>query len=103
MRRLSSLTVLAVTGLVAGCGVRMAPAPVAPLPVASPHETQLPQVAPSVPLLDPIEALIATSEGHFAAGQRELELGHLAAASVQFDKAVDVILASPSGGRGEPR
>lgn len=81
----------------------MAPAPVAQLPVAAPHETQIPVVAPSVPLLDPIESLIATSEGHFAAGQRELEQGHLAAASVQFDKAVDVIHASPSGGRGEPR
>lgn len=104
MRRLSSLTVLAVTGLVAGCGARVAPAlPVAPLPVTAPHETQVPLVMPSVPLMDPIESLIATSEGHFVAGQRELELGHLAGASVLFDQAVDVLHATSGGGRGEPR
>ncbi len=106
MRHVASLIVLAVSGLVAGCGARVAPAaPAAPLPVpvAAPEALVLPVIAPAAPLRDPIETLIATSEGHFAAGQRELELGHLAAASALFDQAVDVIHTSATGGRGEPR
>ncbi len=104
MRHAASLIVLAVSGVVAGCGARVAPVlPAAPLPVVAPENLVVPEVAPVAPLRDPIDALIATSEGHFAAGQRELELGHLAAASLLFDKAVDVIHASATGGRGEPR
>jgi membrane-bound lytic murein transglycosylase D len=104
MRVLTNLTVLAVSGLVVGCSARIAPAvPVDPLPVSSPQQTPVPEVTPSVSLVDPIDALIATSEGHFAAGQQQLQLGHLTAASALFDRAVDVLLASPTGARGEPR
>lgn len=104
MRHVASLIVLAVSGVVAGCGTRVAPAaPAAPLPVVMPENLIVPVVAPAAPLRDPIDALIATSEGHFAAGQRELELGHLTAASLLFDQAVDVIHTSATGGRGEPR
>jgi membrane-bound lytic murein transglycosylase D len=104
MRVLTNLTVLAVSGLVVGCSARVAPAvPLASLPVSSPQQTQLPDATPPVALLDPIESLIAQSEAHFAAGQKELQLGHLTAASARFDQAVDVLLASPTGARGEPR
>jgi membrane-bound lytic murein transglycosylase D len=47
--------------------------------------------------------LIADSERHFEAGQKELDLGHVAAAKTDFDKAIDVLLESPYGGRTEPR
>jgi len=104
MRALTHLTVLAISGFVVGCSARVAPAvPVADLPVSTPQQTQVPDVMPSVALVDPIDALIAISEGHFAAGQKELQLGHLTAASTLFDRAVDVLLAAPTGARGEPR
>lgn len=102
MRRLLSCVALA--GLVAGCGSRVAPAlPAVPLPVVSAHEAPVPEVVPAIALVDPIDALITLSEGYMAAGQRELELGHLTAAGALFDKAVDVIVTSAFGGRGEPR
>jgi membrane-bound lytic murein transglycosylase D len=104
MRVLTNLTVLALSGIVVGCSARTSPAvPVAPLPVSPPQHTQVPDVTPSVALLDPIASLIAQSEGHFAAGQKELQLGHLTAASLLFDQAVDILLTSPTGARGEPR
>jgi membrane-bound lytic murein transglycosylase D len=47
--------------------------------------------------------LIATSQSHYAAGERELKLGHLERARFEFDRAVDVLLESPYGGRTDPR
>jgi len=47
--------------------------------------------------------LIAESEGHFKAGQDALELGHVEAARSAFDLAVNLLLESPYGARGEPR
>ena len=67
-----------------------AQAPVTPAPVAS---------AP----VDPVAALIATSQEHFTAGERELKLGHLERARVEFDRAVDVLLESPYGARTDAR
>jgi membrane-bound lytic murein transglycosylase D len=52
---------------------------------------------------DPVLTLIAESEQHFEAGQRELELGHVGGAKLEFDRAVNVLLESPYGGRTEPR
>ena len=43
------------------------------------------------------------SERHFKAGQTELEQGHFEAAKQDFDKAIEVLLESPFGGRTEPR
>lgn len=104
MRAVTSLIVVAVSGFVVGCSARVAPAvPAAPLPVTTTLDVPVAAVAPQVPLSDPVDALIAQSERHFLDGQRELELGHLAAASELFDKAVDVLLVSPLGGRSEPR
>jgi len=39
---------------------------------------------------DPVEDLIASSNGHFEAGQAELQLGHLEGARAEFNKALDV-------------
>ena len=46
---------------------------------------------------------MAAAEGHFSAGQRELALGHADAAKREFNQATGVLLASPYGGRTEPR
>jgi membrane-bound lytic murein transglycosylase D len=52
---------------------------------------------------DPVLMLIATSERHFKAGQKELEQGHVEAAKLEFNRAVELLLESPYGGRTEPR
>jgi membrane-bound lytic murein transglycosylase D len=43
------------------------------------------------------------SEAHFAAGEREVRMGHLVRARAEFDRAVDVLLESPYGVRSQPR
>jgi len=62
-----------------------------------------PVVQPAALVEDPVLTLIATSDRHFRAGQRELEQGHVEAARQEFDRAVDVLLESPYGARTEPR
>jgi membrane-bound lytic murein transglycosylase D len=52
---------------------------------------------------DPVLSLIASSDNHFVAGQKELEQGHFEAAKQEFNRAVDVLLESPYGARTEPR
>src|SRR5580704_16681192 len=64
----------------------------APVPQAS--------VAPAE---DPVLTLIADSDRHFRLGQQELDLGHVEAAKLEFNRAIDVLLESPYGGRTEPR
>ncbi len=56
-----------------------------------------------LPPADPVEELIAESQRHFVAGERELALGHLEQARMSFDLSVDVLLKSPYGARSEPR
>lgn len=60
-------------------------------------------VVQAAPVQDPVLTLVAASNGHFQAGQRELEQGHFEAAKVEFDRAVDMLLESPDGARTEPR
>jgi peptidoglycan lytic transglycosylase D len=52
---------------------------------------------------DPVLTLIATSDRHFTAGEKELEQGHVEAAKQEFNRAVDVLLESAYGARTEPR
>jgi membrane-bound lytic murein transglycosylase D len=59
--------------------------------------------AEPVPAHDPIADLIAESQRHFAAGERELGLGHLEQARTSFDLAVELLLKSPAGARTEAR
>src|SRR5438876_10482607 len=66
--------------------------------VGTPARAQTPQVHG-----DEVLALIATSDGHFKAGQKELEQGHVEAAKAEFNLALEVLLASSYGGRTEPR
>ena len=59
--------------------------------------------APVAPPEDPVVTLITASERHFKAGEMELEQGHVEAAKQEFDRAVNLLLESPYGGRTEPR
>src|SRR4029453_13030807 len=59
--------------------------------------------AQATPAVDPVATLIASSQQHFEAGERELKLGHLERARVEFDRAVEVLLESPYGARTDAR
>lgn len=86
--------------LVAACAARVPPpAQVSPVPVV------LSAPAPLIlaPAPDPALELIDRSTRHFDAGQRELELGHLDAAKLEFNLALEILLESPFGGRTQPR
>src|SRR5881227_2237351 len=85
--------------------VTPAPAATVPTPSTVAAEAAPPSnvVAQSAPVDDPVASLIAVSERHFKAGQTELEQGHFEAAKQDFDKAIEVLLDSPFGGRTEPR
>ncbi len=73
--------------------------PAAPKPVA-----QAPPVVPTPPPPpDPITVLIDASQQHFLSGERELRLGHLERARVEFDRAVEMLLESPYGARTDAR
>jgi membrane-bound lytic murein transglycosylase D len=58
---------------------------------------------PAQPAVDPVDALLATSDRHFEAGQQELAIGHLGRARLEFDRALDVLVDSPYGGRNNDR
>ena len=86
---------------IVGCGrgaksVQVKVTPPAPAAV----EVRQPEPAP---VQDPIADLIAESQRHFAAGERELSLGHLEQARTSFDLAIEVLLKSPNGARTEAR
>jgi membrane-bound lytic murein transglycosylase D len=106
MRSRDWLSTLAAAGLIcfatltAGCGGNPKPKTPAPAPAPAPAPTPAPQ-PPSLP--DPVTKLIATSQQHFLAGERELKLGHLERARAEFDRAIEVLLESPFGARTEPR
>jgi membrane-bound lytic murein transglycosylase D len=89
--------------LMVACGTRSGPAAkAAPTPPAVVAQAPVPEpVAPPPP--DPVDHLIADSLTHFNAGVAELEAGHTASAKQEFDKAIDILIESPYGGRMEPR
>src|SRR5215218_5179849 len=82
-----------------GSNPKIQKSPAVPVQTAAP---EAPLQAAPVPV-DPVVSLIARSQDHFAAGERELKLGHLDRARVEFDRAVDVLLESPYGARTDAR
>jgi len=98
------LVPLALIPLVAACGSSRRPQAVVVTPAPSAAAT-VPNVPPptQAPVEDPVLTLIAASDRHFKAGQTELEEGHVEAAKQEFNRAIDVLLESPYGGRTEPR
>lgn len=100
---LTAVVALACGAFAVGCATR-APFPSSDLlPVVSSAEVPAPPAVVAVSLADPVEALITASSAAFAAGEAELERGHLAAAGESFDAAIDLILQSPLGGRSDSR
>lgn len=103
MRPARWVPIAAVLALVAGC----ASTPKGQLPTATPQAPAAvaasPAPAPIAPQSDPVQDLIAVSEKYFTNGERELKLGHLERAKYEFDRALEVLLESPFGGRAEPR
>ena len=94
---------MAVIGLAlsAGCGSNN--------PKLQTPKTPPPPPAPVAPVtavpapVDPITALINTSQQHFDTGERELKVGHLDRARSEFDRSLDVLLESPYGARTDAR
>ena len=84
-----------------GSNPRIQKTPAAP-PASAPPAAQAP-TPPPPQLPDPVDSLIARSQEHFAAGERELKLGHLEKARNEFDRSVDVLLESPYGARTDGR
>src|SRR6188768_3411154 len=87
--------------LIAGCvsGSSTQTVKVVPqLPAAATAPKPIPEPPP-----DPVAILVASSDHHFEAGRKELELGHLERAKAEFDLALDLLLESPDGARGNPR
>ena len=96
MRARLQLAAIGLSIVASACGSNPKPQTPAPVkPVAPP--------APIPPPPDPITTLIAASQAHFDAGQRELKMGHLDRARAEFDRAVDVLLESPYGARTDAR
>lgn len=87
-----------------GCAARVTTATAAlpPVPVAVSSPVPAAPAPQPEPQPDPIAELIAQSTRHFETGQRELQLGHLEAAKTEFNRALEVLLESPSGGRSAP-
>ncbi len=101
-RLVATSAVLTAGFLAGGCAARVP----APSQVSAPVVVAAAPVAPVAvpePLPEPALELIDLSTRHFEAGQRELELGHLDAAKTEFNRALELLLESPFGGRTEPR
>lgn len=78
-----------------------APPTTSATPAPTPHPVAPP--TPTAPPQDPIAAVIASAEQHFAAGQVELKAGRLSRARAEFDRAVGVLIEYPGGAKSEPR
>ena len=101
-------TLVALFPFVAACGSSLRSQVPTVTPVAAPVQATAPASDPAPPAApipedDPVLTLISSSDRHFEAGQKELEQGHAGAARQDFDRAIDVLLESPYGGRTEPR
>jgi peptidoglycan lytic transglycosylase D len=97
-----AFAVLVVT--LAACGPQKTQAP-----VLAPTPPQPVAPGPAIPIRtvnlaqDEVLTLIANSDEHFKAGEQALAQGHIEAAKQEFDRAIDMLLESPYGGRTEPR
>jgi membrane-bound lytic murein transglycosylase D len=98
--QLAAFGLAIVTTGAAACGSNPKPQS-GPSTPAKPSAQTVTPPAPAPP--DPITTLIATSQAHFEAGERELKLGHLDRARFEFDRAVDVLLESTYGARTDAR
>ncbi len=104
---LPMLVAASLSTAIIGCGGNPRPQVAAPAPTRQAPVTPAPGARPTVPPrqspADPVTTLIGTTQKHFETGERELKLGHLDRARVEFDRAVDVLLESPYGARTDAR
>ncbi len=101
--QLRGLLALPILSLVAcGSSIRSAASHASPPATPPPLATKRVDVPPA-PVVDPVRELIDSSERHFLIGQKDLQLGHMEGARREFNRALDVLLESPYGGRTEPR
>jgi membrane-bound lytic murein transglycosylase D len=97
---------ICVSLLAAGCAQRSTPTAVAPVtpPPTVAEAPHAPPPAPAAPVsVDPVDALIAESTRRFDAGQREVQAGHLEAARLEFNRALEPLMQWSGGPRSEPR
>jgi len=99
----AGLAVTVAWGLTTACGSRAQTRPAATVPPPAPAATAAPVSPRPSPPPDPVTTLIAASQRHFEAGQRELSIGHLDRARAEFDQALEVLLGSKYGARYDPR
>lgn len=102
------LVLLALLPFIAACGSSIRTTagkstPQSPVPQVETAKTAQDSAPVPVVVEDPVLTLIAASDSHFKTGQRELEAGHVVAAKAEFDKAIELLIDSPYGGRTEPR
>ena len=97
--RLTPAAGLLLLAVACGSNPKLQKSPVVPAQTAAP----VAPVPETPPPPDPVTSLIGKSQDHFAAGERELQMGHLEQARVEFDRAVDVLLESPYGARADAR
>jgi membrane-bound lytic murein transglycosylase D len=90
------------TGL-AAAGPKPASAAIAPLRISDSMTSSGAPASAAAPAEDPVLVLIAASDRHFKAGQKELDLGHFEAAKQEFNRSIEVLLESSYGARTEPR
>jgi membrane-bound lytic murein transglycosylase D len=99
LSNLAAAGIFVAASVASGCGGKVKPQVPSPAPATAPTA---PASQPAAPV-DPITKLIETSQQHFRDGERELKMGHLEQARVQFDRAIEVLLESPYGARTDPR
>jgi membrane-bound lytic murein transglycosylase D len=100
---LFTLTGAACSGSLRGRAPSLQYAAITPIQISS--SASVPEVQPQAPrpVEDPVLTLIADSDRHFKAGQKELEQGHFEAAKQEFNRSINVLLESSYGARTEPR
>jgi membrane-bound lytic murein transglycosylase D len=95
------LAIVTVTTFTAACSTSRTRAP--KVTADAPQAASLQAPEPPAVIVDPLEELLKSAEGHFERGQQELAVGHLERARAEFNRALAVLLESPAGARGEPR
>jgi membrane-bound lytic murein transglycosylase D len=89
--------------MAAGCGAAARQPAVQVAPPVPPSGQAAPQPVPAPSQTDAVALLLAASQQHFENGQRELQFGHLERARLEFNRSLELLLASPYGARSEPR
>jgi membrane-bound lytic murein transglycosylase D len=104
MRTLPRLLVVSTTGLLIGCGARVAPQAPAPPVHSLPVTTFTAVPAPPITITpDRVAGIIASVEKEFDAGRVEWQASRIVKAREHFDRALEILITLPEGARGEPR